>query len=90
MDAPVVEKYNSSNVSLSWSKAKGSGYYQIARSTSKTSGFEVIKKISAKYTKTNVSTNSNVKYYYKIRACKTVDGKKICAPWSNVTAYTLR
>ena len=34
--------------------------------------------------------SDNKKYYYKIRAYKTVDGKKIFGPWSNVKAYTLK
>ena len=37
-----------------------------------------------------LNTDSDTKYYYKVRFYKTVNGKKVYAPWSNVKVYTLK
>lgn len=71
------KKYNS----ISWKNIDGETGYQIARSTSKTKNYKVVKTVSAKYSTAKLK-KTNKKYYYKVRAYKTVNGKKIYAPWS--------
>lgn len=86
-----VAKYSRTKVKLSWNKVAGASGYRIYRSKSKTSGFSNIKTITSGSKLTYVrSTTRNVKYYYKIRAYKTVNGKKVWGTYSAVKAKTLK
>lgn len=67
---------------ISWKNIDGETGYQIARSASKTKNYKVVKTVSAKYSYAKLKKTSK-KYYYKVRAYKTVDGKRIYAPWSD-------
>lgn len=90
LTVPSVSKYSSSKVKLSWSNINGESGYQISMSTSKT-GTNIVSTYSTTTGKTKIITTKKGKtYYYKIRAYKVVDGKKIYAPWSNVKAYKLK
>lgn len=80
MATPKITKISSSRVRISYTKINGATGYQISQSTIKT-GTRIVSKITVK---------KNKKYYYKVRAYKTVDGKKIYGPWSYVRAYTLK
>lgn len=80
MKAPKITKISSSKIRISYIKINGASGYEISKSTKKT-GTNVVSKITVK---------KGVKYYYKVRAYKIVDGNKIKGLWSNVTAYTLR
>jgi N-acetylmuramoyl-L-alanine amidase len=72
----VAKSYNSTK--LTWTKAKGAGEYNIYRSTSKSSGYTLIKTVAntkTSYTDKTVVTGKT--YYYKIRAVTRGDaGKK--------------
>ncbi len=85
-----VAKYSRKKVKLSWNKVAGASGYRIYRSKSKSSGFSKIKTITSgsklTYTKT---TARKVKYYYKIRAYRTVNGKKVWGAYSSVKGKTL-
>ena len=87
----TVAKYSRKKVKLSWNKVSGATGYRIYRSKSKTSGFSKIKTITSGSTLTYTkATSRNVKYYYKIRAYKTVNGKKVWGTYSKVKAKTLK
>ena len=87
----TVAKYSRKKVKLSWNKVSGATGYRIYRSKSKTSGFSKIKTITSGSTLTyKKATSRNVKYYYKIRAYKTVNGKKVWGTYSKVKAKTLK
>ena len=59
-------------------------------STSKT-GTNIVSTYSTTTGKTKtITTKKGKTYYYKIRAYKVVDGKKIYAPWSDVKSYKLK
>lgn len=80
-------------VTVKWSKVKGASGYKIYRSTKKSSGFKCVKTVKSGSTVKYV--NSNLKkgrtYYYKVRAYRTVDGKKVYGAYSsakNVRVYT--
>lgn len=73
-------------VSLKWKKVKGASGYYIYRSTKKSSKYKkvsTIKKGSILKSKNKISGyNRNKTYYYKVRAYRTVKGKKILGSWS--------
>lgn len=76
--------YNS--IKLAWEQVSDVTGYQIYRSTSATSGFKKIKSITSYKTTsyTNTSLSNGVKYYYKIRTYKTVNGKTAYGSFSDV------
>lgn len=77
-DAPknvkaVNKSYNSTKIS--WSKSKGAGNYAIYRSTSKKSGYSLIKTVSkSKTSYTDKTVEVGVTYYYKV--CAVTKGKE--------------
>ena len=75
-------------IALSWKTVKGADGYEIQYSTSKkftkkTTKTTVIKKQSTKKTTLKKLKNKK-KYYVKIRAYKTVNGKKVYGSYSSV------
>ncbi len=90
LSAPKVSKASSKSVYVKWTNISGESGYQIACSTNKSKGFKIIKTVNKSYSKCKVSAPKNKTYYYKVRAYKVVDGKKIYAPWSSVKAYKLK
>lgn len=85
-----VAKASKKKVKISWNKVTGASGYRVYRSQSKTSGFSKIKTVTSgsklTYTK---STSRKVKYYYKVRAYTTINGKKVWGAYSAVKAKTL-
>ena len=77
--------------SFTWSDVSGESGYEVYYSTKKGSGY----KKAASY-KTNVvkgsksKLKSGKKYYFKVRAYKTVDGKKIYSAWSAVKSVKIK
>ena len=73
-------------VTASWSKVNGASGYKIYRSTKKSSGFKCVKTVKSgstvKYVNKNLKKGQN--YYYKVRAYRTVDGKKVYGAYSSV------
>lgn len=71
---------------LSWKKVSGASGYVIYRSTKSKSGFKALKTI--KSSKTVKYTNTGLKkgktYYYKMRAYRTVKGKKVYSAYTTV------
>ncbi len=72
---------------MKWNNIRGESGYQIARSKYKTKKFSIVKRVSYKYSSAKVRTKTNKPYYYKVRAYKNVNGKRIYAPWSSVTLF---
>ncbi len=90
LSAPKVTKVNSKKVKVSWTNIYGESGYQISRSTKK-NGTNIVSTYATTAGKTKTLTvTKGKKYYYKVRAYKTVDGKKIYGPWSSVKTYTLK
>lgn len=71
---------------IKWSKLKSASGYEIYQSTSKKGTYKKIRTVTKKAT---ISYNkkklkSNKKYYYKVRAYNTINGKKVYGSYSSV------
>ena len=79
-------------VKVSWKKVKGVSGYVVYRSTKKSSGYKKVKTIKKASTTsyTNKNLKSKKKYYYKVRAYKTVNGKKVYSSYSSVKSETTK
>lgn len=69
------------SIKVSWKKASGVSGYEVYRASSENGRYEKVKTTTA-----SVFVNNNLKtgktYYYKIKAYKTVDGKKYYSAFS--------
>lgn len=84
--APTVSK-SGTKVKVKWKNINGETGYQISKSTKK-SGTNIVstyKTTSGTYKKVSATKGKN--YYYKVRAYKVVNGKKIYGPWSSVKVF---
>lgn len=72
------------SATLSWAKVSGASGYKVYRATKKNGSYKRI----CTTTRTRIVNNKNVKtgktYYYKVKAYKTVKGKKIYSAYSAV------
>ena len=77
------------NIRLDWSKSPGYcvDYYEVFRSVKRSSGYG--KKAfyrtqsGRKHNYTNTSTRAGIRYYYKVRGVREIDGKRYYTCWSN-------
>ncbi|MDY4736879.1 N-acetylmuramoyl-L-alanine amidase [Terrisporobacter sp.] len=78
--------YNSNK--LSWNKVTGSSGYEVLRATSKTGTYKSVKTITSgstvSYTDTKLATGKT--YYYKVRAYRTVDKKRVYSSYSSIVS----
>ena len=78
------KSYNS--IKITWNKAAGADGYKIYRATSKSGKYSAIKTVTSastlSYTNTGLTTGKT--YYYKVRAYRTVNGKKVYSSYSSV------
>lgn len=72
-------------IKASWAKVSGASGYQVMWSTySNFSSNYKTKSVTSKYLSKTVTTAQSKKYYYvRVRAYKTVSGKKVYSPWSS-------
>ena len=83
---PSLKIYNGDKkATLKWNKVSGANGYEIYMATSKNGKYSKIKTISKgnilKYKKTKLKADK--KYYFKIRAYRIVDGKKVYSSYSS-------
>lgn len=86
-DTPVIsmaETLSYKSVKITYGKVSGANGYMVYRSTKKNSGFKKIGTVkkgkTTEYTDSKCKTGT--KYYYKVRAYRTVDGKKKYSEYS--------
>lgn len=78
---------SSGKAKVKWTNISGETGYQISRSTSKAGTNIVATYKTTTGTSKLVSATKGKGYYYKVRAYKEVNGRKIYGPWSNVKYY---
>lgn len=81
-----VKGTDDKTIKITWKKVAGAKGYEIYRSTSSKSGFKLVKRTtsgsSLSYSNSGLSLGKT--YYYKVRAYRTVSGKKVYGAWSSV------
>ncbi len=79
----------SKNIKIGYDKVNVTGY-EIQRSTKATSGFKkvTLQTKNSKTTYNNKKLKNATTYYYRVRAYKTIKGKKIYGAWSDVVSAT--
>lgn len=77
---------NLTSVTLKWEQIAGATGYEIYRSTDKSSGYSRVKTITSGSTLSwkNTGLKANTMYYYKVRAYRTVNDKKVYGSFSKV------
>ncbi len=80
-------KRSTTSATIFWNKSESASGYSIYRATSKNGKYSLIKSTSA-LSYTNSKLTSNKTYYYKVRAFKTVNKKKIYGAYSDIKTYS--
>ncbi len=79
-----VKAVNYKTVKVKWSMVEGATGYEIYRSSTKSGTYKKIATVTSKTTLSkNVSTTTGMKYFYKVKAYRTVDGVKVYSKLSN-------
>lgn len=86
LDTPIVSK-SGTKVKVKWSNISGESGYQISKSTKETGTKIVSTYKTTKGTYKTFKATKGKTYYYKVRAYKTVSGKKVYGPWSDVVSF---
>ena len=83
-----VKKYNNSKVTLKWNAVSGATGYEIYRCKTANGTYAYVDET----TKTSkvVKATKGTKYFYKIKAYKVVDKKKVYAPLSAYQEFRLK
>ena len=93
VSAPVLKasKSGTTSIKLSWSKVTGADGYRIYRSTSKTGTYKAINTITHGSTTvyTNKTLSKGKRYYYKVKAYVSNDGKKTYSSYSGYKSVKL-
>lgn len=78
--------------SLTWKKINGATGYVVYRATSKSGTYKAVKTITKATTVSykDAKLTKNKTYYYKVRAYRTVNKKKVYAPYSNIVSVKIK
>lgn len=76
-------KVRSAGTRVSWKKTAGADKYQLYRSTKKKGGYILIRE-TVKTSFTDTGARAGKTYYYKLRAYKKADGKKVYSKYTEV------
>lgn len=79
----IFEGSNSDSIDISWDAVQGATKYQVYRSTTPYSGYKLVANTYNTYfTDTGLEINST--YYYKVRACKTINSTNYYGSFSYI------
>ncbi|MEI3502277.1 MAG: fibronectin type III domain-containing protein [Anaerovoracaceae bacterium] len=85
-------KAGKKSAAVSWKKVSGANGYVVYRSTKSKSGFKAVKTITkgstVKYT--NKSLKKGKTYYYKVRAYRTVNKKRVYSSYTKALKVKAR
>ncbi|GGB42459.1 InlB B-repeat-containing protein [Fictibacillus barbaricus] len=86
-----VTKITSTSVKISWTKGPEASGYEVFRATASSGTYTRVATISngATISYTNKGLSKGKTYYYKVRAYRTVNGKKIYSSYSTVKSIKL-
>ena len=76
-------KARSAGTRVNWKKTAGADKYQLYRSTKKKGGYILIRE-TVKTSFTDTGARAGKTYYYKLRAYKKADGKKVYSKYTEV------
>jgi hypothetical protein len=84
----TVKPVSSTSIKISWKKVSGASGYEVCRANSKAGSYKKVTSINKGTTLnyTNKSLTKGKTYYYKIRAYRTVSGKKVYGSYSPVVS----
>ncbi|WP_240035386.1 S8 family serine peptidase [Neobacillus notoginsengisoli] len=81
-------KASSTSIKVSWSKVNGASGYEVYRSTTKGGKYSLVKSGSAQ-SFTNTKLKKGKAYYYKVRAYRVVNGKKVYSNYTGIQSTKL-
>ncbi len=81
-----ISKRGLKSLAITWSHSDYATKYQLYRATSKDGKYKKVYTSPDRwtYTYTNKKLSEGTHYYYKVRAYKTVNGKKYYSAWSDI------
>ncbi|MDR0197006.1 MAG: leucine-rich repeat protein [Oscillospiraceae bacterium] len=86
--SPKAAVNSKSKITVSWKKVSGADGYEVRRATSKSGSYKKVGDVSkgdtVKYANTKLTANKT--YYYKVRAYKVIDGKKVYGKYTAVVS----
>ncbi len=85
---PSIKRVSGGKVSLKWQCISGASGYQVYWAASKKGKYKKLCDYSSKYNGVTFSVGKGEPYWYKTRAYKKVNGKKIYGPWSDAKKFT--
>ncbi|MDO5294863.1 MAG: InlB B-repeat-containing protein [bacterium] len=83
-----VVKSNATTTKLTWNKVSGASGYEIYRSTSKKGTYKKVATVNTSFYK-NSRLKKKQTYYYKVRAYRIVNGKKIYSGYTTIVSRKL-
>lgn len=91
LNRPVVavNNYKSRYLKISWNKVNGASGYTIYRSTLSNGSYKAIISTS-KISYINGKLVKNKRYYYKVRAYKVVNGKRVYSSYSDIKSRVVK
>ncbi|MCO7121962.1 family 10 glycosylhydrolase [Ihubacter massiliensis] len=84
----ISTKAGKRKITVSWKKVSGASGYKVYRATKKSGKYKTVKTIKSSKTRkyTNKKLKKGKRYYYKVRAYKTVKGKRVYSSYSSYSS----